>query len=121
LEAEILVKVELRFLDRLSAELTSFMVHQEVNVTMYLKDVYVQDDSLYIVNITQLNIRSHPDYSEADRRAVVIPTEFEQPGISQKARFHVLQSIQFPLLVALATGSFSDQEMFQISTKTSNL
>ncbi|CAI2367919.1 unnamed protein product [Moneuplotes crassus] len=103
-----------------SSEILTFLSHKQVNVTINVKDVYIEDRSLFIMNITEITFQSHPELLEK-RKAVIIPTQLPQIGISQKARFHLLQSVQMPVLEVLGAGAFSYKEQIQIGSRISNM
>ena len=104
-----------------SSEILTFLSHQPVNITLNLKDTYIEDRSLFILNITEITIQSHPDILEKGQRALIIPTEFPQVGISKKARFHVLQSTQLPVLGIISLGTFTPTEQMKIGGQISNV
>ncbi|CAI2374896.1 unnamed protein product [Moneuplotes crassus] len=110
-----------RTMKSVSSEVLTFLSHQEVSITAYVKDVYIEDKSLFIMNVTQFAIQSHPDLVKTNTKAVVTPTELPQIGISKKSKFHLLQSVELPLDDIISAGEFSSNEKLQIEGKTSNM
>ncbi|CAI2370232.1 unnamed protein product [Moneuplotes crassus] len=103
-----------RTMKAVSSEILTFLSHREVNVTINVKDVYLEDYTLFALNMTGLTIKSHPGYTEASRKALIIPTEFTQVGISKKARLHLLNTADLPVENVLNAGNFMDSERLQI-------
>ncbi|CAI2371546.1 unnamed protein product [Moneuplotes crassus] len=109
-----------RTMKSVSSEILNFMSHKEVDITIYLKDdVYMEDNTLLIVNMTGVNITTHPDVLSLSKRSRLIPSKFPQPGVSQKARFHLLKTADLPYQDALDAGNFTATELSQASTPTS--
>ena len=111
-----------RTMKSVSSEVLTFFSHQQVEITIYVKDVYLEDIShttFYAVNMTEISFKSHPDYTELNRRAVVTLTELSQPGISQKARFHLLTSTALPIQEVIDAGNFMKREENQLLERAS--
>lgn len=109
-----------RTLKSVSSELLNFISHNEVEVTLYLKDdVYMEDNTLLIVNMTKFTITTHPDLVSLNKRARLIPSKLAQPGVSQKARFHLLKVADLPYQDVLDAGNFTSTELLEATTEAS--
>ena len=109
-----------RTMKSVASEILNHLSHHQVEVTVYVKDVYLQDRSLYFVNMTNVKITSHPEYVSSNRKAVITATEFVQSGISKKARFHLLKDTELPLLSIMNSNPFSDYEKSVTAVLSSN-
>jgi len=103
-----------------TSEIFNHVSHNDVNVTIYTKDVYIQDKTLNFVNMSSVMITSHPDLSEDNKQATIIATEFEQFGISQKARFHVLTNTNFLFNDIINSREFTESEKGVIASEKDN-
>ena len=103
-----------------TSEIFNHVSHNDVNVTIYTKDVYIQDKTLNFVNMSSVMITSHPDLSEDNKQATIIATEFEQFGVGQKARFHVLTNTDFLTNDIIYSQDFTDYEKESITSEKDN-
>ena len=99
-------------------ELLNHHAHSDRNFTIYLKEnkeVYLEEDVNYILNITSVAFNTFADDSTSTPgRATLKLTTAEQPGISAKAAFHILVNTDLRLDQKLAEGSFSDLEILRL-------
>jgi len=85
--------------------------HSETDISIYIKDVYVEDQTLYAINISSVRISTHPDYIEMKRRAILTPTVIPQNLIFEKTLFSLTNSTDLGINDALNNGNFSDTEI----------
>ena len=45
------------------SEIVTFHTHSDSEVVIYTKDVYVEDGSMFFLNISSVTIMSYPDYN----------------------------------------------------------
>ena len=110
-----------RTVKSVTSEILTYLSHKDVDITIYTKDVYIQDKSFQIVNITHITITTHPDLAALGQKALIIPTEFEQTGVSKKARFHLLLNTSLPLGDAIANGNFTEDEESKAASNIYNI
>ena len=98
--------------------LNNIKIHN-ISINIYMKDSYVEDGSLVFMNISNVRLTTHPDLI-ITRRAVMTLTEFDQPGLSSKARFHLLKNIDMPIQDNLNNGEYGDYEKQTASILNTN-
>jgi len=54
------------------SEITNFFSHSEASINIYTKDIYVEDDTTFFINISSISFYSHPDYSQMNKRATIV-------------------------------------------------
>ena len=104
-----------------TSEILNHFSYNEIEIIIYTKNAYVEDRSLYFVNIGNVMLTSHPTITDINKRATIIPTELPQVGISKKARFHLLKNADLPLYSIIAQGSFSQAELAIVTNDTYNI
>jgi hypothetical protein len=73
---------------------------------VFLEDgQYIEDDTTFLMSITSVTITSYSDSSANPKRALVIPTAIQQPGIKKSALFHILQHTDLWLSAAITKGT----------------
>jgi len=102
-----------------TSEILNNIKIQNISINIYMKDSYVEDGSLVFMNISNVRLTTHPDLI-ITRRAILIPTEFDQPGISSKARFHLLKNTNMPIQDNLDHGEYGDYERQVTSILSTN-
>ncbi|CAI2365358.1 unnamed protein product [Moneuplotes crassus] len=75
-----------------SAEIINHYSNTNINISIYIKEVYVETDTFFAYNMSSVRIFNHPDYQIAHKRALLCLTSEVQEGISKKARYHLLKS-----------------------------
>ena len=84
--------------------------HKSVNITIFIKEfsiLYIQDDINFILNVTSLTITSYSDFSNSPSKAIIIPTESSQQGLSQRSAFNLLKNTDLQLNEVLVSSTFS--------------
>ena len=91
-------------------EVINFFSHTDSNITIYTKDVYLEDDTAKFINLTSVNFKSHPKYIVNKRRASLIPTKNSLNCFSEKSLFHLLNSTDINIKNIISLGDFTDKE-----------
>ena len=104
------LKYPYRSFKSVAIEIINFFSHSETNISIYIKDVYFKDDITKFINISSVTIKSHPDYTDFDRRAVLSPTEVPQTVLFGKTLFHLLNTTEIKANEMISKGDFSDKE-----------
>ncbi|CAI2360244.1 unnamed protein product [Moneuplotes crassus] len=113
-------KYPYRTLKSVASEILNYLSHKEVEVTIHTKDVYLEDKTMFFVNITNVKITTHPDLTAYGLKAVLTLTEFPQATISKKAKFHLLTHTDLPFSALITAGDFTDSEKAQAGNFMSN-
>jgi len=72
-------------------EIINIHSHSKADITIYTKDVYIEDGIQFYLNISSISFYPHPHYADQNRRAIIIPTIIPQQIISTKTNyFHLL-------------------------------
>ena len=84
---------------------------------IYLKEdsrLYLEDSTVYLMNITNVTIASYSDDSDVPDRATIVPTEIPQstPG---KTVLHILNDFDLKLDEVIAEGSYTESELSQLN------
>ncbi|CAI2371780.1 unnamed protein product [Moneuplotes crassus] len=114
-------KYPYRTLKSVTSEILNYLSHQQTEVMIYIKDAYLEDKTMFLVNITNVKITTHPSYSSCGRKATLTLTEFSQPSLSAKAKLHLLTHTDLPIGTIISSGSFSPYELSQVASFSSNL
>ncbi|CAI2368858.1 unnamed protein product [Moneuplotes crassus] len=114
-------KYPYRTMKSVSSEILTFLSHKNVSIIVNVRDVYIEDKTLVVANITEIVIQSHPDLTDNNKKALITPTEFSQAGISKKARFHLLTSSDLPIDTIISAGSFTESELVKINGRSGNM
>jgi hypothetical protein len=91
-----------------SSELLNFHSNTLNHFTLFVKDVYVEDQTFYLINISSVTITTHPDLVDVNKKAIVIPTAISQIGISGRNKFHLLQTTDISIQQILVNSDISD-------------
>jgi hypothetical protein len=91
-----------------SSEILNLHSNTLNHFTLFVKDVYVEDQTFYLINISSVMITTHPDLVDVNKKAIVIPTAISQIGISGRNKFHLLQSTGVNIQTILVNGGISD-------------
>ncbi|CAI2370495.1 unnamed protein product [Moneuplotes crassus] len=113
-------KYPYRTLKSVTSEILNHLSHKQVEVTIYTKDVYLEDKTMLFINITNIKITTHPDFIPCGRKARLTLTEFIQPTLSSKARVHLLSHTDLPFKALITEGNFTDSEKTQTDSLNSN-
>jgi len=92
--------------------------HKDVSITVYLKEdevVYIQDDTSYILNITNVTVTSYSTVSSSASKATIYPTRIAQIEKSAKSAFHIMNNMTLKLDVVVAAGIFTTLEIKTLS------
>ncbi|CAI2361915.1 unnamed protein product [Moneuplotes crassus] len=76
-----------------ASEILNHYSNTQAEVTIYVKDGYIETDTFYFMNMTNVKITAHPEYKIMNKRAQISFTSQPQHGISKKARFHLLRDV----------------------------
>ena len=84
---------------------------------IYLKEdsrLYLEDSTVYLMNITNVTIASYSDDSDVPDRATIVPTEIPQstPG---KTVLHILNDFDLKLDEVIAEGNYTESELSQLN------
>ncbi|CAI2376020.1 unnamed protein product [Moneuplotes crassus] len=113
-------KYPYRSFKTLSSEILNVHSHTNVSIVIYIVDAYVLDGELMFINMTSVELKSHPEYSatviknglqESRDRALIIPTYHSQHGITSKARFHILKHSDWDINEIIERGDLTDYEL----------
>lgn len=96
-------------------EILTLWNNMDVEVTVFIKDVYLGESTVYFINTTKVTFERHPDYALLDRRALLTFTTIDQDSISEKAAFHLFNTTELDVQAAVDKGSFSEGELQTIS------
>ena len=98
-------------------ELLHIHAHSDKNFTINMKEnskIYVEEDQIYILNITQITLRSYgSDGSTADRATLV--QTFSPQSISGQTKFHILPNTTLSLSPDL-WSSLTDAEQQAVAS-----
>lgn len=103
-------KYPYRSMKSVTSEILNHFTHHLVEVKVYVKDVYLEDRTMIFVNMTNVVLTTHPEGVSANRRSVITATEFEQTGVGEKAKFHLLSNTDHPSTTIINNADFSDYE-----------
>ena len=78
-----------------ASEIVNHYSHSEAEITLYIKDGYIELTTFYFLNITSIKITNHPDYQLMNRKASVVLTKTAQLGISLKGSFPPSQKYKY--------------------------
>ncbi|CAI2366899.1 unnamed protein product [Moneuplotes crassus] len=109
-----------RSLKSVTSEILNHLSHHQKEIIIYSKDAYLQDRTMFFVNITNVKITTHPEYISWSRKAILTLTEYEQIGISKKARRHLLTNTGLPITDLINNGNFTTSEKTQANNLASN-
>lgn len=98
-----------------SSEILNHYSHSEVDISIFVKDGYIQLETFYFLNMSSVSIHRHPEYLAADRRAYLIFDRNIQAGISAKARFHILANTDTMPDDIISNGNFLESELGELS------
>ena len=90
------------------SEIVTFHTHSDSEVVIYTKDVYIEDGSMFFLNISSITITSHPDFTLMGRRALIIPTQINQISFFRKSPFHILNQTYLENEGAIDSGDFPE-------------
>ena len=101
------------------SEILNNFSHSSSNLTIYLKEnaqIFTNDNTNYIINMTSVTIKSYSDTSNLPGKAILIPTQIELPTTSDKTLFHILDNLNLNLNEVIQAGSLSSYEVGLITT-----
>mmetsp|Transcript_19534 Transcript_19534/g.17292 ORF Transcript_19534/g.17292 Transcript_19534/m.17292 type:complete len:98 (+) Transcript_19534:355-648(+) len=83
----------LKYLSKYEAviiEIINYHSHLLTDITIFTKDIYIEDGVQDYLNMSCVKFTSHPDYLEQERHAVLVSTLIKQPQIySFSTRFYL--------------------------------
>ena len=100
-------------------ELLNYHSNQDKSVFIYLKENqkhYMEDDTNYIMNITNVTIATYSDDQTITFRAKLIPTRIAQSAENQKTAFSLLSNTSLMLDEVITQGGYTESEIIQLRT-----
>ena len=76
--------------------------------------MYIEDSSIFILNITLVTITSYSDSLDPPGMATITTTDFPIKGISSKAAFHIAKDITLNRKSVITNGNFTSYEVLNI-------
>ncbi|CAI2378783.1 unnamed protein product [Moneuplotes crassus] len=114
----------------LSSELVNILSNSNYNVIIYTNDAYLKHGELSLINLTSVSLKPLLDYApiyqedlqkKTFNKPLLIPTHFDQHGITEKAHFHALKSTHTQAERVLDEGGFTDYEVNTFTLKTATI
>ena len=99
------------------AEILKHHSHKDRRITVFLKEntnVYIEDSSSYILNITRVTITSYSDISNFPGMAKITTIDSLTNGISSKAAFHISKDLTLDVQNIVSSGAFNSYEIGSI-------
>ncbi|CAI2368076.1 unnamed protein product [Moneuplotes crassus] len=100
-----------------ASEILNHYSNTEAEVEIYMKDGYIEMDNFYFINMTSVKITAHPDYELLNKRAQISFNSRTQPGISKKARFHLLKNISIKQDDFVIKEGINEREISELSKR----
>ena len=103
----------------ISYEILNFFSNSNVNITIYVKNAYVEDDLLNFFNLSSVTITSYPEVIEKGRRSILIPTSIKQPSIINRTLYSLISindetdlrhEYSSKISDIISSGNFTDSE-----------
>ena len=94
-------------------EISNHHSNQEKDINIYVKEktkIYLEDNTNYIINITNVRITSYSDSEDSPGMAMIIPTKVSQSNRSQKSAFSILRNSELNLIQIIAESGITDYE-----------
>ena len=91
--------------------------HQDRDIIIYLKEntnIYIEDSSSYILNITRVTITSYSAISTSPGMTTITTIDSLTNGISSKAAFHISKDLTLDIGSVVTSGTFSSYEVGSI-------
>ena len=79
-------------------------------------EVYLEDDSNYIFNLTSVRLTSYAQNVTVAKRATLIATSAVQSGLSGQSAFNILKNTDLRISEIIASGDFTEREKLYIET-----
>lgn len=111
------LKYPYRTMKSAASEILNFYSHSEGEVEVYIKDVSLELDTFYVLNMTSVFILSHPEYLERRKNANLLGTKQALTGVSKKARLHLLVHAEVDPEKFISQGEYEDIELSQLSSE----
>ncbi|CAI2366740.1 unnamed protein product [Moneuplotes crassus] len=114
----------------LASEVLNIHSNTERTLRIFTNDCYIKDNEILLINITNVILMPLPDYNifehynlskKSPQKPLLVPTHFEQHGISEKALFHILSHADMQVDKVLAESKFSTYEKDKLSAYTSTI
>lgn len=99
-----------RSMRAVTSEIVNFHCHTPVDIKIYTKEAFMEEATVYYVNMSSVSISNHPDYVALGKNAMIIPTVVPQVGISEQSRFHLLNNTNLSISDVTSSADFSDIE-----------
>ena len=99
-----------RTMKLVASEILNFHSNSNVDIKIFTKSVYIQDDTMYFLNISSVSITSHLSVTKYGLRSFLIPTKISQYGIMGKSKFCLLKNVNLDLNKAIDAGNFTEFE-----------
>jgi hypothetical protein len=93
-----------------TSEILSLFSNSNLEATIYTYSAYVEDGMNVFINMTNVSFKSHPDVTSTGGRSILTFTQIAQHDISERALFHLLTSIDFPVQDMLDNGLIPETE-----------
>ncbi|CAI2377172.1 unnamed protein product [Moneuplotes crassus] len=94
-----------------ASEILNHYSHSGLNITVYIKDCYLEIDTFYVMNMTSLNLINHPDYQIMNRRAKIIASNKYLEGISERSSIHLLSHSTITPSIVIGEGNYTESEL----------
>ena len=110
-----------RSMRALMSEILNHHSNQDKVISIYLKEnteVFLEDETNFLINITQVKISSYSDTQEGSQMATLIPTKNPQNGVSMKSAFSILQNADLKLEEIIAASDLTDYEIETINSQS---
>ncbi|CAI2360414.1 unnamed protein product [Moneuplotes crassus] len=98
-----------------ASEILNHYSNTKAEVEIFIKDGYIEMDTLYFINMTNVKITTHPDYQLLNKRAQISFTSKAQHEISKKARFHLLKDTSISHEEFINKDELSEREISELS------
>ncbi|CAI2377304.1 unnamed protein product [Moneuplotes crassus] len=114
----------------LSSELVNLYSNSDYNISIYSNDAYIEHGGFVIINMTSITIAPIPRYQpfqhtrlvkKSENRPLLIPTNFKQHGITDRALFHVLKHADAQIDKVLTEGGFTTSETDAFSSRVATM
>ena len=106
----------------MASDLLNNFSHKNLNININVKEnvqLYLSDNTNFVMNITSVKLTSYSDNSLSVGRATLVPTQISLPATSLRTTFHILANMDLNLNQTISAGTFSISEIDNINSNPS--
>ena len=106
----------------MASDLLNNFSHKNLNININVKEntqLYLYDNTNFVMNITSVKLTSYSDTSLSAGRATLVPTQISLPTTNLRTTFHILTNMDLNLNQTISAGTFSISEIDNINSNPS--